>query len=417
MDSKKKKYFLFPKPHFKHFLFLFFFITSVIKKNAQNYFSNYQKIAIEFLKLYSYDIDNWISIIPVLIIKKRTKRKKVIVNKNDEISLGSASIDYIYYDKREEENEERDKHKGSSMKLIFIMFLSDFIAQISTIIFYIVKDEQDMYVKLTNLNSSLIINVIFIFLLSRLILHTYFFKHHYFSLIITLLCLLALVIADIFDIKDNCQGEFKWNIIYISVKVFGIILYSLEDVCAKKVFLYHYFNPYTLLLTKGVINFFNLIIFSIPFLFINLKDTNGEEKLVFSMIKNIFDDKINILFTIIFIIVSFFYTIIIYKIVDEFSPNHFVIARAIENFGLLISTIIIEGTDSENYIVLRIIMYILLIFASLIFNEFIVLNICGLSKDTKLFLNYEAEKEITMIQRFNGGEERHPSETEMITYL
>ena len=121
MDSKNKKIFLFPKFHLKHFLFLFFFITSVIKKNAQNYFSKYQKIAVEFLKLYSYDIDNWISIIPVLIIKKRTKRKKVIVNKNDEISSGGASIDYIYYDKKEKENEERDKHKGSSMKLIFII--------------------------------------------------------------------------------------------------------------------------------------------------------------------------------------------------------------------------------------------------------------------------------------------------------
>ena len=76
------------------------------------------------------------------------------------------------------------------MKLIFIMIISNFIAQISTIIFYIVKEEQNTNVKLTNLNSSLIINVIIIFLLSRIILHTHFFKHHYFSLIITILCLL-----------------------------------------------------------------------------------------------------------------------------------------------------------------------------------------------------------------------------------
>ena len=39
-------------------------------------------------------------------------------------------------------------------------------------------------------------------------------------------------------------------------------------------------------------------------------------------------------------------------------------------------------------------MFILLIFASIIFNEYLVINICGLAKKTKLFLDYEASNEI-----------------------
>ena len=39
-------------------------------------------------------------------------------------------------------------------------------------------------------------------------------------------------------------------------------------------------------------------------------------------------------------------------------------------------------------------MYILLIIASFIFNEFLVINICGMAKNTKLFLDYEAGLEM-----------------------
>ena len=38
-------------------------------------------------------------------------------------------------------------------------------------------------------------------------------------------------------------------------------------------------------------------------------------------------------------------------------------------------------------------MCILLILSTLIFNEILVINICGLAKNTKLFLEYEAENE------------------------
>ena len=67
----KKKYFFFPKLHLKHLLFLFFFITSFIKKGIQIYYENNQELEIEFLKLYLYDIGDFLSIIPLIIIKKR----------------------------------------------------------------------------------------------------------------------------------------------------------------------------------------------------------------------------------------------------------------------------------------------------------------------------------------------------------
>ena len=50
-------------------------------------------------------------------------------------------------------------------------------------------------------------------------------------------------------------------------------------------------------------------------------------------------------------------------------------------------------------------MYILLIFSAFIYNEFIVINICGLSKNTKLFLEYEEKNELAIIKiNYNGDD-------------
>ena len=105
------------------------------------------------------------------------------------------------------------------------------------------------------------------------------------------------------------------------------------------------------------------------------------------MFGNIFDNKLYILFFLIYLINSFFYNILIFFIIDKFFPTHTAIAQVFENFGILLINIFTGGFKTN--IAIRIIMYILLIFASFIFNEFLVinLNLCGLANNTKLFLD------------------------------
>ena len=138
-----------------------------------------------------------------------------------------------------------------------------------------------------------------------------------------------------------------------------------------------------------------MIIFSFPFIFIELKDEKGESESIFSMIVNIFDEKKYILIVIGYSINSFFYNISTFLIIDIFSPNHFIIAKIFENFGIFLINLVMYRADSEDNLIIRIIMYILIILSSFIFNEFIIINICGLAKYTKLFLDYEANNEIT----------------------
>ena len=398
--NDKKKYILFPKLEIKHFLFLFFFFISFLKKSVQTYFEQNQRLAIDFLKLYMYDIGDFISIIPHCIMKKRIRAKSfsndnVILDNdkivNDDVNENlniNNNIKFIHNDPADSIN-----NFGTIVK-IFLFTIVDFIAQISGIIFYVIKEGENLEVKLVNLNSSLIFSIISIILFSKIMLHSNFYRHHTFSFSIDILCLIVLTVIDIIQIKKENGNNLAIPIVYLIVKTVSISLYSLENVLAKLMFLYDFISPYSLLLYKSIIHFFYLVIFSIFFIFIKFKDKDGDKKTIFSMILNIFDDKKYIIIVIGYTINSFFYNILDLQIINVFSPNHFVIARVFENFGIFVINLIFNGVESEQYLALKIIMYILLILASFIFNEFLVINICGMAKNTKLFLDYEAKLEM-----------------------
>ena len=407
MNSKKKKYFLFPKPHLKHLLFLFFFISSFAKKFVQIFLEGKESLALEFFKLYVYNFGDFLTIIPFLIIKKRSKQKKED-NKDEELTRSGKvdKIDYLVYDP----SEKVKKNEKGRTKYILIITISDFISQISTVIFHIIKEEEKLKVTQSKLNSLLAFNAIVIVLFSRIFLDIRFYSHHWFSFLLNILCLLALSVIDIIEIINDSGDSILTSVIYIIIKLFSKILYSIEDVLAKVIFLFYFFSPYSLLLAKSILQFFYLALFSFPFIFIKITNEKNENKLIFSMIGDIFEEKNYILIEILFSIISFFYNLFLFKIIDEFSPNHFIIAKVVENLGIFIINIILKGADNEKNLIAKIILFILLILASLIFNEFIVINICGLSKNTKLFLDYEAKNEIISSKIYDNEDVRNDSE-------
>ena len=50
-------------------------------------------------------------------------------------------------------------------------------------------------------------------------------------------------------------------------------------------------------------------------------------------------------------------------------------------------------------------MYVLLIISSFIFNEFVVINICGLANGTQLFLDYKESNDFKLIDEVNNGDD------------
>ena len=389
--AKKTKYILFPKLHLKHLLFLFFFVISCIKKGLQIFFESNQRIEIEFLKLYIYDFGDFLSIIPLMIIKKRMKNKKIEEKMSDDSQSDTSkyTIEYIY------NKADANKSNCSTIRNILIITIVDFIAQISSVVFYIVTIQRKLVVGQANLNSVLVFNILSTIIFSILLLHTKVYRHHIFSLFIDIICLVFLGLIDITMIIQD-GNEMRISAIYISVRIFSSVLYSLENILDKIIMFYNYVSSYVLLVVKSIIQFVYLIIFSFPFIFIDLEDKNGNPKSVFLMLGDIFDDKIYILIFILYTINSFFYNNLCLKIIDVFSPNHFVISRIFENFGVFIIDLIVNGADeNKDYVLIRFIMFILLIIASFIYTEVLVINICGLGKNTNLFLYYESKEEIS----------------------
>jgi hypothetical protein len=336
-----------------------------------------------------------------LIIKHKTKENKKIFYSNSNKDVNS-NIDYIY-------NDLEDANKRNPNKTIFILTISDYMSQISSVIFYVILNELEIPSKFTKLSSLLIINVIIIFIVSKIILHTHFYRHHSFSILLNLICLMVLIIVDIYNIM-NFSGDILLQFIYIIIKIMGSILYSIEDVLIKVLILSYYFHPFDILLSKAICHIFYNIIFNFPFIFIKLKIKGEERENVFTMIGKIYEDKFNILITFIYSGISFIYNSTIFKIIDEFSPNHFAIARVIENFGALMLNIILEGAAEQKNLIMNLIIYIILIFAALVYNEFLIINICGLSKNTKYFLNFEAENEISMIGEIYNNDFREKND-------
>ena len=390
MYNPKKKYLLFPKLYPKHLLFLYFFIISCLKKGIQIFFEDEQGLAIEFIELYIFDFGDFLSIIPLLIMKKRMKNEKED-NINPEVrnTINEARIKNLY-----NFNKGIKKFKCALYRNIFIFVYVDFIGQISSVIFYVIQNKQKFPVKKANLNPTSIFNIIAILLFSICLLHTKIYRHHVFSIIINFVCFIVLTSIDIYRIYESAEN-FLVSIIYLLVKTFSAILYSAENVIGKIIFLYYFLSTFELLVWKAVIDFINLIIFSIPFAFIKLLGKDDQQKTAFEMIADVYEKKIYILISIVLMITNFFYTNMCLKIIDAFSPNHFVISRLLENIAAFILDLILHGKGKTEDLIIRIVSFILLILAALIYNEFLVINICGLGKYTKLFLDYEAKKDFS----------------------
>ena len=428
MPLIKEKIFFFPRLELKHFLFLYFFLISLLKKIVQTFFNKNKSIAWDFLVLYIYDAGDLLSVIPYLIMRKRTKDLKKNTN-NTESNIDSKSSKKTFESTDNRTNADNEiihddaneiiNLKNSNIKIIYnepevkkidhciflkiILFtIADFIAQISKAVYYIII-QNEVKVELDDLNSTLIFFIISIMLFSKIMLHYELFRHHYFSFSIDILCLIVLSVLDIIEIKKKNENKsLKFAIIYLVIKILKDILYSFSDVLMKVIFLYDFVSPYTLLLMKAIIEFFYLVIFSIPFIFKRLNIPNTKNPTIFELISDEFKDIKYIGIAIGFTINSFFYNILIFQIINVFSPNHFVVAKVIENLGVFGINFLIKGAKQQGQekpveigpIIIKTIMFVLLIFASIIFNEYLVINICGLAKKTKLFLDYEARKEI-----------------------
>ena len=395
------KIFYLPRCEWKFILFLLFFIFSFLRNAINRWISIGSKdVAQPFLHIYLFTIADYLAIIPAIIIYIRSKRlnkEKVKINQKIELIYN----DYAY-----------EKSKNFIWYIFLVSFL-EFSSHFSGLIYYIFYGRNERSISENNLSCLLIFNTIIIYLLSRWILKAYFYKHHYLSFIINIMCLLILLTIDIINIINSKDKDTSgWVIFYIIKKIISIILCSVEYVFSKKILMAEFINIYSLLFYRAFFGTIFLIFFSIPFIFIKVPDstkTHGKSSIIFTRIENLFN-ALNVFKLIMFTITNLFYNIFIFSIIDKFSPSHYAISNILESFGTLIRLWIIEP-ETVDLPVLRMFIFFILIFGSIIHTELIVINYCDLQLNTKLFLE---EKEKIDIQLIDNSRETKSGEIYLI---
>ena len=210
MDKK----IIFQKCNFNYIYFLFYFLTTVIMSIIDYYLnpenikgenkkkSKYDYINKQILEVFIFNISDFFAIIPFLISKKLTvsnnndnkKEEKDTFSEKRVNTEDTEQLELIYNDFKLSEIEKRRK------KVIFYLiliasfdFLKDFIFVLYYAIF--IKDY-----RIFPFNFTAMLDIIFQFIFSYLILETHFYKLQKCSLYLNVGILAIFIILDSIDI-------------------------------------------------------------------------------------------------------------------------------------------------------------------------------------------------------------------------
>ena len=154
----------------------------------------------------------------------------------------------------------------------------------------------------------------------------------------------------------------------------------------------HYKSP---LLTSLIFGIISTILTSLGFIIYSLikyHDLSFFNAFDFSKVDNIIK---TIIFFILFFICGILLKLFNMLILFYFSPIFLLIAEVISPFLLWIVLAIENNTNTKLELVINPIGYTIVLFSSLVFSEFIIFNFCGLSENTKKFVNKRMDKELS----------------------
>lgn len=364
--------------HKSYFYFIVFWALEISIDISKTKFENsFKNIGIstnlknEYLNLISLNIADLLAGFLVLYTKYS------LSNKNLKKKDSGNNIKYIYNDPT--------KKKCKFYLLIFISIM-DFISRsVYFLFFLLIKDEKIFEKHQTDFLIALDIFTRYLF--SRIILKTKIYRHHIWSIIISLLGFIIMSILDFITIiKNNNDVPLKLKIYYLSFIIVRSFLFPFEDVINQILLSDDYLLPHSLMWDRGVIEFpLSLIITIIVFY---TKKINS----------NIFNSDyifINILIRAGFIIILSIKAFCLMKTIFIFSSQYVSFLIVSESVAGAIN-LLIYGDHSiyeRIYIFIDILSLIIIIFGTLMYNEMIIINICGCQEYTMNVLKIKAKND------------------------
>jgi len=349
--------------------------------NSEMEKGNISLVKYDYFQMLNLNIADLLSGFLVLITCCRMKSEKEIMNEKNKNRNSIMNIDLIYNNFAEKKNK---------YILILILSILELLARSSNLLFNLFYE--DVILKNYDLEWLFWLDIISRIIFSKIILNTSLHKHHYISVIIFLF---GSIIMTIFGILSLIKTNSMIKLLFLIPRN---IIFGLGDIISKIILTYQFVLPQNLIFIKGIFNLgMHLIIFPILWL------TNKIDKDIFV---NSFGSGIDIAFFIINLIFTFLKVFCIMKIIDRFSPLHVAFVNVVLCLYQYILSIFIYKLNSNIIIfIINIICLIIIIFSTLLFNEIIIINACGLNTYTKKDILLREKKD----NDFENSESRNNS--------
>jgi hydrogenase maturation factor len=309
---------------------------------------------------------------------------------------------YIRMKKINQKEEQKTVEKVKSIlsrknkyMLIFLISLLEFICR-STDFFYLIIIKK-FTIRAGEIAWLISVDFFARIFISRRVLKFRLFRHHYFSIVLIILGFFSMSICAFESISEYELNNWPY-FIFIIIKN---ILLPLEDVYNKILLTDKFLLPHYLMFWRGLFNCIFLTLLGLCIIVPGVIEYNFNTP--DEMNSNI---TIFLLHKIIFIIFSFCRAFIYLKVVDIFSPQHVAFCNAAFYLYLLILCRC-KNDKSILILIIDIFSLIVIIFATLIFNELIIINAFGFNQNTKKGF---IKKEMLELQNINSLENHEDEE-------
>ena len=299
-----------------------------------------------------------LNVIPFIISRKRSKNKSIVNDlKNIDLNEEEKKFEYIYEELPDIKDEV--KYKELYIILIGILFFFNY-----SMFVYTFKVKSNIWI------TYILFSSIFYYLFFKAKL----FNYHYLSIIIILL---TGIIIDI--VEKNFEEDWSSDKKGLIISIIRLILLPFNFVIIKYTIEKKFASPYEIGFYTGIINLILFIIFGIlDYYFLKWYEN-------YEFIKNF--SWMEILYMLGLLVTNFFVFTFCLIIDKNNSPCHI--------FIMFIFGQIAYYTNQENVSLVSVIISpIIILFFSLVFNEIIELNFCGLSRNTKRNMASRAKDEI-----------------------
>lgn len=310
--------------------------------------------------------------------REKEKEKEVLEQKRSNSDINLVDNQILIDKNRMEKIKKRKQH--------FFIFILSCVNLIPMAVepYYIGK----IYILLRE-SIGILFAIFFYVLLSRIILGVKIYTHQYVSLLVLILCLVTIFILDVLlcPVLPSMKEVVQTTSYFFTV--FGC--YALFDVSGKRYFNVFLDDPYHLMFFVGIMSLCLFVPYDVFMFFVFPEKTH-----LHGAIREI----INLMspwYPLIFladVVIGFLWLGGIWLTIYYFTPCHFIIS---ESLSQLITSIISWRLEKDYYAfqpkLVYISLFIVMIFAAMVYNEVIILNFFGLNRDTKVQIDIREKME------------------------